>query len=233
MSAGRSETVTRIPQSAGAHNSEHGGLLVEFVLVAPFILFIVGYILYLGTVTQAQQIAMTVSRELATRVYRECADFSILAPATFNASGDDLPIQVDTNATANAMIPCINAARNSILDRWDDILRPTGAPVRNSITLNVEVYRYEFSNFTPPTTCSNATSSKATFLNHNGIGTGITASQILPATLCTRNRMVRANLEFTLTPPGDLIRLISTLQSLVPGALLPSATRTIREETII
>jgi Flp pilus assembly protein TadG len=198
---------------------ETGALLVEFVLVAPFILFLVGYIVRLTLITQAQQIAMTLSREVATTIFRGCADLTIQ-----QQQNSDGILRVDTTTSSAAIETCLNNARADLLNRWSS-LRPIGAPESSSnVTLNLTVYRQGFANLSTSQNCPcTAGDCSVTAITHTG-GQG-SGADIDADTMCQRNRVVRAQLQFQLTP------LVAFL-NLIPGPSVSDSIQ-IREETII
>lgn len=199
--------------------AQRGALLVEFVLVAPFILFLLGYILRLTLVLQAQQIAMTLSRELATTIFRECADITIL-----QAQAPDGALRVDTVSSATATSRCLTTARADLLNRWAQI-SPIGAPNDIAqVALNLTIYRHGFVNLGAADNCPCAQGDCATTaISPNGSQVGNT--DIDAAIMCQRNRVVRVQLGFQLTP-------LFAFLNLIPGPDIPNAIP-INEETII
>jgi hypothetical protein len=85
---------------------DRGHIFIEFVLVAPVILFISLYSLCLVQVLQAQQIATTLSREIATEVYRNCVDLTVLDMASTSTAA------VDAAKTQAAIQSCLISTKN-------------------------------------------------------------------------------------------------------------------------
>jgi hypothetical protein len=216
---------------SGSDSLQRGAVIVEFILVAPFVLFLVGYVVYLSAITQAQQIAMTLSREVATRVYRECADLTILSSPAFDAGGNDMPIQVDQNNTMLVIMDCVNAARNDSLAYWNT-LKPASVPAGASPSFQIRVIRYNLQLATPTDECGSASNSLITCIFFNGF-IGSCETPLAPRTVCARNRLVQVDLQFPITLPIDARRLISTFSSFLSGSTEPPAVRTITERTII
>jgi hypothetical protein len=191
---------------------ERGALLVEFILVVPLLLFVIGYTIRLTLVLQAQQIAMTLSREVATIIFRTCADLTIQEPQT-----EDTRLRVDTVRSAAVTAACLTKVRNETLEQWR-ILRPIGAPESSDqIRLNLTVYRNNFESLSADA-CGTTTK-----ITHSGAQA--TSDSDVDDIMCDRNRVVRVQLQFELTPIFDFL-------SLIPGPGIPR-TIPINEETII
>lgn len=191
---------------------QRGALLIEFLLVAPLLLFIIGYTIRLSLVLQAQQIAMTLSREVATSIFRSCADLTIQEPQSADGA-----LRVDTARSAAVTAACLNNVRDETLERWE-ILRPIGAPVsKEQVQLNLTVYRNNFESLSADG-CGDTTK-----ITHSGIQKS--SDDDVADIMCDRNRVVRVQLQFELTPFFDFLTLI-------PGPAIPR-TIPINEETII
>ena len=128
---------------------ERGKAIVEFVLVAPVVLFISMYTLRLVQMLQANEIAMVISREMATEMYRSCADIMIQQTTSCgNGQGSkqngqggqqNAPeICINESATKTAVNDCLEGIRVSWQDRWGDI-KPGSA---GDATWTLELYIY-------------------------------------------------------------------------------------------
>ncbi len=209
----------RLRNLPGSSKRERGALVIEFALIAPFILFLLGYIMRLTLILQAQQIAMTLSREVATSIFRGCADITILQPQ--NADG---ALRVDQAVSAAATVTCLTNARQSFLNRWADI-RPIGAPENpEEVTFNVSVYRQSFSTLGASETCpcsqEDCSTTKITQFGNEG-----SSNDINTDIMCQRNRVVRVQLQFQLNP-------LFAFLNLIPVPNIPNTIQ-INEETVI
>jgi hypothetical protein len=169
-------------------------------------------------IMQAQQISMTLSRELATTIFRGCADLTIQ-----QQQNSDGVLRVDTTQSAATIALCLNNARQDTLNRWQN-LRPIGAPESSSdITLDLSVYRHSFSSLSPAESCPcTAGDCSTTVISHDGTQG---ADSIDENVMCQRNRVVRVRLQFPVEP-------LFAFLNLIPGTSL-SDTIQISEETII
>jgi hypothetical protein len=169
-------------------------------------------------ILQAQQISMTLSRELATTIFRGCADLTIQ-----QQQNSDGFLRIDTTQSASAIATCLNNARQDMLNRWQS-LRPIGAPESSDgVTLNLAVYRHGFSSLSPAESCPcSGGDCSITIISHDGTAN---ADPIDENVMCQRNRVVRVLLQFPVEP-------LFAFLNLIPGASL-SNTIQIREETII
>lgn len=237
-------TTTTAPSAAPRSRSSSGKAFVEFVLVAPVVLFISMYTLHLVQILQANQIAMVLSREMATEAYKTCADITLqqaCAPSQQNPVG----ICVDVTQTPTAVRTCLLALQTRYQNLWAQV-RPGSALTTPAPTFLFEVYVYDL----PTLLSNNATNGNGNGGGCNGnqgninctkISTGLTnfptrtpdqcltnqADLGLPSDLanansfCMRKRIVRASVTFQ-------INAITTFLS----GVVPSS-RVITDETIM
>jgi hypothetical protein len=199
---------------------QRGSVLIELALVAPIILIVAGWAVRVTQILQAQQVAIVLSREIATEAFRFCVDRSIQRTEV-DASGNE-GIVVDTNATGPIIQQCLQAARTRFINRWN-LLAPVGTI--GDPTLDLVAYRYNFASFTTDAGDCNQT---VTRIPHDG-GIGGTGPNDPPVSvLCQRNRMVRVELAFELQPIFAFLDLFPN----PPGVNLRD-TMTIRDVTEI
>jgi hypothetical protein len=176
-------------------------VLVELALVTPIILIIAGFTVRLVQILQARQIASVLSREIATDAYRNCMDFTLQNRTV--VSGVETLV-IDTANTATILAQCLEQIRTRFMGRWD-ALRPAGTQANTPLTLNVWVYRYDFQNFSVSDATCSATTTRISW-----DGEVIQSDDINAQSMCRRNRAVRVNVSFSITP--SLVFL-----SLIPG----------------
>jgi hypothetical protein len=223
----------RTPLAKGHRQNQRGSTVAEFVLVAPFILALAGYGLRFSQELQAQQLALNFSRELATNLSSKCVDITIQqVPA---ACTPRTALCVDTVKTQNAIASCIATVAAPYQRAWAT-MAPSSA---SSLTVSAEVYRYNLGSFQIDTVpnCT-STSTPVTLLRRKITSSGdssvISSAQaddisnetcntdVPYATVCKRNRVSRAVLEFSMKP----------LTSLIPGSSSANNS-TIRYETTL
>jgi hypothetical protein len=180
---------------------QRGSVLVELALVTPIILIIAGFTVRLVQILQARQIASVLSREIATDAYRNCMDFTLQNRTV--VSGVERLV-VDTVNTAPILAQCLGQIRTRFMGRWD-ALRPAGTQANTPLTLNVWVYRYDFQNFSVSDATCSATTTRISW-----DGEVLESDDINAQSMCRRNRAVRVNVSFSITP--SLVFL-----SLIPG----------------
>lgn len=184
----------------GRRANQRGSVIIEFILIAPLMLFLMGYCLRLSQLLQANNIAMMVSREAATEAFRRCTDVTILALGTTTVN-----IEQTTVATNN----CINRIKTNAMSRWD-AMRPVGNP--GTVEIEVEVYRFGLSQYTSSLNCSGQIDSE----NKTRISTATDQSRLPDpfsgpgplASLCRRNRAARAQISFPLNPMSAFLKVI-------------------------
>lgn len=198
--------------------AQSGSVVIEFILAVPVLLFILGYSLRTTQLLQANQIAMTISREAATEAFRRCSDYTVLN----ETCGFNEEICINTDMTKLAANSCLSIVREKYLSKWS-LARPTSSPSNTPPTIELEVYRHGIANFDLPTNCS--TDSRPTLL--------ISATQaeldnatppITQESICKRNRVARSRISFTLKPAAVFL-------SLIPG--FKDSDITITDETIL
>jgi hypothetical protein len=173
---------------------DRGHIFIEFVLVAPVILFISLYSLRLVQVLQAQQIATTLSREIATEVYRNCVDLTVLDMASTSTAA------VDAAKTQAAIQSCLTSTKNKYTTLINDTLQPTSS---QDFKLETHVYRYDIGSLAIDSSCSGTLKNTSDFDGSSvgsGLPPGMTQNQ-----MCTRNRVVRVSIRFTLSPISNAL----------------------------
>lgn len=163
--------------------------MIEFVLICPLILIIIGYTLRLTQILQAHQIATILSREIATEAFGLCTDITIQDRL---CASDAICIDMDT--TRAITDECIRKLQDKYQNLWP-VMRPASNPTESPATLAVEIYRYDIGNFSPPSDCTQEDRSTRFSTNPE-----VPAAQILPSSLCRRNRIARARVSFLIEP---------------------------------
>jgi hypothetical protein len=178
--------------------NEIGAVIIEFILVIPILLTILGYSLRLTQILQANQIAMVISREAATEAFRLCTDLTIQLPSC-DASAN---VCVDTVKTKAATEYCLGKIKEKYEALWP-IAKPSASSSDSAPTIDVEVYRYDLGSFVTLNNCIGDESKVSRF-------TTITSSQpyqISAAALCVRNRVSRAKISFKIKPTSAFLNL--------------------------
>lgn len=213
------------PLSASARlvSPIRGSVLIEFLLLAPIVLFIVGFGLRLTQVLQAYQIAMVLSREAATEGYRKCADITI--QAVERPSGCTEEVCVDETESARAIQSCLTTIRDKYVSYWPS-MRPAGTTSTTALDIDLEVYRHNFSSLTIEINCSNLTTNTSTMISPDGVSAGALppAMDATSLSLCRRNRVARSQVAFTLNPSSAFL-------SIIPGLSVSAVN--IRDETVL
>lgn len=206
------------PQIQQVDNSrfQSGSVVIEFILVAPLFLFILGYSLRLTQILQANQIAMTISREAATEVFRKCTDYTILN-ATCSGGNE---ICIDESATKLATQACISDVQTKYVNQWS-LARPAASPSNQTASITLEVYRHGLTNFSLPTDCT-TNSDPVTLITATSSSTA--TPPISSKSICQKNRIARGRISFTLRP-------VVAFLNLLPG--FTNSDLTITDETIL
>jgi Flp pilus assembly protein TadG len=199
-----------------ADKDQYGSVVIEFILVAPLFLFLLGYALRLTQILQANQIAMTISREAATEVFRKCTDYTILSPT---CSGES-EICIDETATKSATQACISAIQTKYTNQWA-IARPAASPSNQTATISLDVYRHGLTSFSLPTNCA-SNSDPVTLITATSSTTA--TPPISSKSICQKNRIARGRISFTLRP-------VVAFLNLLPG--FTNSDLTITDETIL
>jgi hypothetical protein len=196
--------------------TQGGSVVIEFVLIAPLMLFILGYSLRLTQLLQANQIAMIVSREAATEAFRTCADLTILS-STCNTD-----VCVNIPQTVAATNTCIGRIKSTYESRWN-IMRPSANP--GTVTIDVEVYRFGLDRYTTSLNCTVqlGTADKTRVSTNSMLDDPFTSGTAL-GSLCRRNRATRARISFPLNP-------VTSFLNLIPG--FSASTSTVVDDTVI
>jgi hypothetical protein len=207
----------------GKYNSGQtvrGAVLVELILVAPLMLFMTGYILRLTQILEARLVAITISREMATQVFKNCVDITIIdVPDGTNE------VPVNTTDSESAIFQCVTEVGNNFQNSWAS-LAPTAAVSTaeggdgravSPLLWKAQALRYGFNRI--GTSPCDATTPIVT------IGVNSAGGEVLPDTSltrgeqCNRNRIARAAVRFTIQPVFAFLSL-STLwgaESAAPG----------------
>ena len=188
-----------ISDSVPARAPARGSVMIEFVLVLPILLAILGYSLRLTQILQANQIAMVMSREAATEAFRLCTDLTVQEPSCSTTSVACVNAAMTKTVTEN----CLNNIKKRYEDLWS-IARPSANPVDNPATMDVEVYRYDMNNLVSQNTCTAADETK---ISRFTTITSQSPAAISTASLCLRNRISRARISFIIKPTSVFLNL--------------------------
>lgn len=208
---------TRVTQIPCPTRRMRGSAFIEFVVVAPLILFIAGYTVRFAQQLQAQQIGLVVAREIATAAFLQCADYTIqLVPQPNNCGTTGSDLCIDQAATTTAIQNCLTNARNSFTGNWNSVKPPTAS---GALTINLAVYRYNIASFTviPPAQCGAAAASSVTTIQSTGATAGFVqigqkinnADSPSLQSICSQNRMAKAAISFDIQPSGSFLPGIS------------------------
>lgn len=214
----------RTKNSSARAQKQRGSVFAEFVLVAPFILALAGYGLRFTQELQAQQLALTLSRELATDLFSKCLDITIQQVPPSNSCATALC--VDSTKTTAAIQSCMRRIAARYASLWNG-MNPSSS---GSLELTAEIYRYDIGSFqiNSQITCDKDVSDKdVSFLQTKATTSGDEGEEegeveieikdpvvgkydreVSYAEVCHRNRVARAKLKFTIKP----------LTSFLPGA---------------
>jgi Flp pilus assembly protein TadG len=178
--------------------AERGSVMVEFVLVVPILLAILGYSLRLTQILQANQIAMVMSREAATEAFKLCTDLTIQKTSCASSTA----VCVDTAITKTVTENCLKNVKSKYEALWP-VTRPSANPSDKAATVDVEVYRYDITSLANQNTCSPDETKISRFTTiTTSSPAGITASS-----LCLRNRVSRAKISFIIKPTSAFLNL--------------------------
>jgi hypothetical protein len=182
--------------------NQTGIVVIEFILVLPLLLFMVGYTFRLTQLLQANQIAMTFSREAATEAFRRCTDVSILTKSTLaKPCPNGAEICVDLQATGDIAQNCLTQIKNKYQVLWP-VARPSGNS--DNAIVDLDIYRYDIQNLRIPANCTGAAGQVTTITT----GTVLDALPISAESLCRRNRIARARIRFTVSPTAAFLTLV-------------------------
>jgi Flp pilus assembly protein TadG len=177
---------------------QHGSVMVEFVLVVPLLLVILGYSLRLTQILQANQIAMVMSREAATEAFKLCTDLTVQMRSCSSSSSACVNPQMTKTVTEN----CLQNVKKKYEDLWP-VTRPSANPSNRAATIDIEVYRYDITNLVNQNTCQPDETKVSRFTTITAQSpAGITASS-----LCLRNRVSRAKISFIIKPTSAFLNL--------------------------
>jgi len=180
---------------ATGRTRERGSVLTEFVMVAPVMLLIAGSALRFQQELQAQEIGVTLSREIATLAYNRCIDKTITTQNGTEIVGDPAP-------TADRIAQCLLLdVIDSLKTRWDQ-LRPIGASA--TLSLDVRAYRCDIAVISP-TSCTNKAEIRC--LGDRTCSTNLSATK--DDLTAFRNRLVVARISFEIAPLAAFIPSIS------------------------
>jgi hypothetical protein len=176
-----------------------GSVLIEFVLVLPILLTILGYSLRLTQILQSNQIAMVMSREAATEAFRLCTDLTVQDTSCTTTSVACVNAAMTKTVTEN----CLDNVKKKYEDLWS-VARPSANPVDKPATMDVEVYRYDINNLVSQNTCTAADETKVSRFSTT---TSQSPAAISMASLCLRNRVSRARISFIIKPTSVFLNL--------------------------
>jgi Flp pilus assembly protein TadG len=190
----------RAASYAASAASARGSVFIEFILVCPILLALIGYSLRLTQLLHAHQIAMTISREAATEAFRQCIDISL--QSAFCASSRQLCLDMTNMQTAT--VRCLDRLKTKYTAQWPAI-QPAGT-VNPSFSIDLEVYRYDMDSVSLDCTSAPTSSRKSRLSTSSQIPELFTTQQELTS-LCQRNRVARARVAFKLAPTAAFLRL--------------------------
>lgn len=201
---------------ACASFGEFGGVFVELVLVLPIMLLIAGYSLRLVNILQARTIASVLSREVATAMFKNCVDITIQNVTTCT---DPTGLCIDPTRTQKAIQGCLNQIATRINAQWIALMPANTA---STLGLTLQVYRYNIGTLAIDTACTSATADTTIISpSPTSISTGLPPGISDKTTMCQRNRVVRAQISFSIKP----------LTPALPG--VSSANIRITDETVM
>ncbi len=175
-----------------------GSVILECVLALPLILFILGYALRITQMLNANAIAMEFSREVATETFKECVDLTILDTACLVQN----TLCTDITATTQAINNCISDIKARYINLWS-LIYPPSSVIPSQAEIDVEVYRYDLSKAANDSNCGNQDLSTRFSTN-----TSIPVASITPLSICRRDRISRARVQFTLKPNASFLNLL-------------------------
>lgn len=179
-----------------------GSVAIEFILICPILLALIGYSLRLTQLLQGHQIAMAISREAATEGFRQCIDISL--QNRFCATPSQ--ICLDTSSMQTATSNCLARLKDKYSALWSS-LQPSGT-VSLSFNIDLEVYRYDMSSATPTANCSSADANSVYRISTNSEIPSLFSTDDGRICLCQRNRVARARVAFKLAPAAAFLQLI-------------------------
>lgn len=175
-----------------------GSVIVECVLALPIILFILGYAIRITQMLNANAIAMEFSREVATETFKECVDLTILDATCLTQN----TLCTDLSATTQAINNCLSDVRTRYINLWS-LVYPPSSTIPSLAAIEVEVYRYDLSKASADSNCGNQDLSTRFSTNSS-----IPAASITPLSICRRDRISRARVQFTLKPNASFLNLL-------------------------
>ncbi len=181
--------------------SSRGSVIIEFILICPVLLALIGYSLRLTQLLQGNQIAMAISREAATDGFRQCVDISLQnrsCPAPLESCMDTQSIQA---ATSN----CLSRLKDKYAALWSS-LQPSGA-VTSSFRIDLEVYRYNIDSMMLAPDCSSAAANSVYRISTNDQIPILFSTDEGRTCLCQRNRVARARVAFRLAPTAAFLHI--------------------------
>lgn len=196
-----------------------GAVLVELILVAPLMLFMTGYMLRLTQILEARQVAITISREMATQVFKNCVDITIL-----DVPNETNEVPVNTTESESAILACLVRVGNNFQNSWAS-LAPTAAVSATEgdgraispLLWKTQALRYAFN--TIGTSPCDATTPIMTIGATSAGGEALPDTSLTRDEQCNRNRIARGAVRFTIEPVFAFLSL-STLwgaESAAPG----------------
>ena len=191
---GTSKGIRRTPCSP-----QLGSVMIEFVLVLPILLSILGYSLRLTQMLQAYQIAMVMSREAATEAFRLCTDLTVQNTTCSTTSVACVNSSITKTVTEN----CLAKVKTKYEGLWS-IARPSSNPADKPATMDLEVYRYDITSFLTQNTCTAADENK---VSRFSTMTTLSPAAINTPSLCLRNRVSRAKISFIIKPTSVFLNL--------------------------
>jgi hypothetical protein len=182
--------------------SSSGSVIIEFILVLPVLLAMIGYSLRLTQLLQAHQIAMAISREAATEAFSQCTDVTIQDITCLNSGR----MCMDTERMHSATSRCLARIQAKYSSQWP-LLRPAGT-IDDTFSIDLEVYRYDMDQMILAPDCSSSPSDDRKHrVTTNGEIPALFTDLAGLTSLCQRNRVARARLIFKFAPTAAFLNL--------------------------
>ena len=195
--------LTKNRKYSNRHTHCRGAVLVELILVSPLILFMTGFMLRLTQILEAQQVAVALSREIATQVYQNCVDITVLAPP----QGGNLTVNV--NNTTQQIQTCLNDIAAGLNGAWPQVA-PSASQIVNGVDASfrykIQVIRYnmgtiDFGNV------NNCQDDLVTPIEAPGTDINLDNTELNTDQICQRNRIARAVIQFNIQPLAVFLNL--------------------------
>lgn len=206
--------LTKHHKYSNRHTHCRGAVLVELILVSPLILFMTGYMLRLTQILEAQQVAVALSREIATQVYQNCVDITVFDPPPWDDLDPAPPpgtLVVDQDLTTAQIQACLDGVANRLTNTWPQVA-PSASQIINgaddSFSYKIQVIRYnmgtiDFDNV------NNCQGNLVTTIDADGTVANLDNTELNTDQICQRNRIARAVIQFNIQPLAVFLNLFN------------------------